>query len=131
MFGIERKRATIVIEVARRSSRLEAILSMEPDAARRRLLAVRGVGAWTAETVMGVAYGDRDAVPIGDYHLPSTVSWALAGEPRGTDDRMLELLEPFRPMRRRAIVLLKQAGVNAPRYGPPRGPRTHLQDGAT
>ena len=38
--------------------------------------------------------GDPDAVSVGDYHLPNQVAWALAGEPRGDDARMLELLEP-------------------------------------
>ncbi len=117
-FGVERTRAQIVIEVARRARRLEQILAMPADAARRRLGAVRGVGPWTVEQVMGAAWGDRDAVPRGDFHIPHTVSWVLAGEPRGDDDRMEELLEPFRPYRRRALLLVKMSGVQAPRYGP-------------
>jgi len=123
---IERKRADVVIECARRARRLEEAVAMSPEDARRRLQAVRGVGPWTAETVMGVACGDRDAVPPGDHNLPHMVAWALAGEPRGTDDRMFELLEPYRPYRRRAVVLLKQSGIHAPRYGPRAPLRTHL-----
>ncbi|MEZ5297750.1 MAG: hypothetical protein R2697_16170 [Ilumatobacteraceae bacterium] len=41
------------------------------------------------------ALGDVDAVIVGDYHFPNTVAWALAGEARGDDDRMLALLEPY------------------------------------
>jgi hypothetical protein len=75
------------------------------------------LGPWTAAQV-GSALGDADAVPVGDYHLPNTVDWVLAGEPRGTDDRMLELLEPFAGHRGRAARLLTLSGVHAPRFGP-------------
>lgn len=76
--------------------------------------------------IMGTAWGDTDAVPVGDYHIPNTVAWALAGEDRGSDDRMLELLEPYRPERRRIVLAAKHAGVHAPRYGPKTAVRTHL-----
>ena len=125
-FGIERKRASTLIEVSRRTARLAAIDTMDRRDAARRLTAVSGVGAWTAAHVMGVAWGDRDAVPPGDYHLPDMVAWALAGEPRGTDARMFDLLEPYRPSRRRVLVALKLAGVHAPRFGPRTPVRTHL-----
>ena len=34
-----------------------------------------------------VAAGDPDAVAVGDFHLKNIVVHALAGRPRGTDDR--------------------------------------------
>ena len=34
------------------------------------------------------------------------------------DARMLELLEPYRCHRRRVVLLLKGAGIKAPKYGP-------------
>ena len=55
---------------------------------------------------------------VGDYHLPNLVAWALAREARGTDERMLELLEPYRGQRGRVIRLLEVAGVRAERHGP-------------
>ncbi len=125
-FGIERKRAQILIEAARRSRRLEEIMAMDREDAYRRLTAMRGIGPWTAATVMGEAWGDRDAVPVGDHNLPSTVTWALRGQRVGSDEEMLELLEPFRPNRRRAVVLLKQSGVKPPRHGPKTPARRHL-----
>jgi 3-methyladenine DNA glycosylase/8-oxoguanine DNA glycosylase len=125
-FGIERKRAGTLIEAARRAGRLEEILDFERDDAYRRLTAIRGIGPWTAAMVMGEAWGDRDAVPVGDHNLPSMVTWALAGKRKGTDDEMLELLEPYRPCRRRAVVLLKQSGVKPPRHGPKSPVRKHL-----
>ena len=116
--GVERSRAVIIREVARRAKRMEQIVAMDRAAAYERLQAIRGVGPWTAGHVMGVAWGDRDAVPVGDFHLPNSVSWLLAGEARADDARMLELLEPFRPHRRRVVVLTKRGHVAAPKYGP-------------
>lgn len=116
--GIERHRADLLRSVAKRASRLEEICTMSAGEATERLLAFPGVGPWTAALVAGTARGDPDAVLIGDYHLPDTVCWALAGEARGTDERMLELLEPYRGHRGRVIRMLKAAHLHAPRYGP-------------
>ena len=66
------------------------------------------------------ALGDVDAVAVGDYHLKNLVAWSLAREPRGTDERMLELLAPYAGQRARVIALLGAAGWNAPKFGPSR-----------
>ena len=65
-----------------------------------------------------VALGDPDAVSVGDYHLPHAVAWTLAGEPRGDDDRMLELLAPFSGHRGAVVRLIEAGGPMAPRRGP-------------
>ncbi len=91
---------------------------MPAGEAVQRMMTFPGIGPWTAAFVMAAAVGDADAVPVGDYHLPNTVAWALAREPRADDRRMLELLEPYRGHRGRVIRLLKQAGIRAPKYGP-------------
>jgi hypothetical protein len=49
------------------------------------------------------------------------VAWNLAGERTADDARMLELLEPERPHRARAMQLILAAGTAPPR----RGPRLH------
>ena len=121
--GVERKRAEILIRVAREMPRLtsafDAAANGETTAAavQERLCRIRGIGPWTAAMVTATTLGDADAVPVGDFHLPNTVSWLLAGEPRGTDERMLELLEPFAGHRWRVLRLAKSA-THAPRYGP-------------
>jgi 3-methyladenine DNA glycosylase/8-oxoguanine DNA glycosylase len=117
-FGIERRRAEVIIGAARSATRLEETVSMEMADAYRRLLAFPGIGPWTAALVASAALGDPDAVPVGDYHLPHTVGYALEGTPRSTDERMLELLEPYRGHRARVIRLIALAGIGAPRFGP-------------
>lgn len=122
--GVERKRADTIRRAATVAARLEACTTLPADEVRRRLMALPGVGPWTAAEVALVALGDADAVSVGDFHLPHQVAYALAGEPRADDARMLELLEPYRGHRGRVIRLLGCSGIQAPR----RGPRLPLQD---
>jgi 3-methyladenine DNA glycosylase/8-oxoguanine DNA glycosylase len=117
-FNVERRRAETVRLVTRHARRLEETTTMSPSAATRRLRALPGVGAWTAAEVSLVALGDADAVSVGDYHLPHHVAWALAGEARADDTRMLELLEPYRGHRGRVIRLLVAGHPGPPRFGP-------------
>ena len=93
------------------------------DAAEDRLATVQGIGPWTVAEVARLAFGDADAGSVGDYHVPNIVAWALAREPRGSDERMLELLEPYRPHRGRVQRLLEVSGIRAPAFGPRMGPR--------
>ena len=122
-FGIERRRAELIRRVASRAAWFEAIVDLPFADAYARLTAVPGIGPWTAAEVGVRALGDPDAVSVGDFHLPSLVAFALAGEPRGDDARMLELLEPFRGQRARVVRLLELSGVRPPRRGPRLSPR--------
>jgi 3-methyladenine DNA glycosylase/8-oxoguanine DNA glycosylase len=117
-FGVEARRADVIRAVCSRSTRFETLADLEPAVVRERLRAQRGIGVWTAAETTRLALGDPDAVSVGDYHLSNLVAWALAGEPRGTDERMLELLEPYRGQRARVQQLLEVSGLHAPRYGP-------------
>ena len=91
--------------------------------AHARLQAVPGIGPWTANEVTLRALGDRDAVSVGDFHLPNLVAWALAREPRADDTRMLELLEPYRGHRAIVVRWLELSGIRPPAYGPRLSPR--------
>jgi 3-methyladenine DNA glycosylase/8-oxoguanine DNA glycosylase len=122
-FGIERRRADLIRRVAARAGWFEAIVDLPHADAYARLMAVPGIGPWTAAEVGVRALGDPDAVSIGDFHLPHLVAYALAGEPRSTDARMLELLEPYRGHRARVIRLLELSAVRPPRHGPRLSPR--------
>jgi hypothetical protein len=115
---LERRRAEAIRAACEQASRLEQGTSLTLDQANARLLAIRGVGPWTAAEVARTALGDADAISVGDFHLPNVVCWALAREPRGTDERMLELLEPYRGHRGRVQVLLEAGNISAPAFGP-------------
>ncbi len=123
-FGLERRRADFIRAACSYATRIEETVSMARDLARRRLRALPGVGAWTVAEIERLAYGDADAVRPNDFHLPHTVAWVLAGERRGNDDRMMELLEPYRGHRARAALLIELCAGGAPR----RAPRQRIRD---
>jgi 3-methyladenine DNA glycosylase/8-oxoguanine DNA glycosylase len=118
-FGLERRRSDLIRHAAQLATRIEEAIPADSYA---RLGAVPGIGPWTLAEVGRVAFGDPDAISVGDYHLPNLVAWALAREPRAGDARMLELLEPYRGQRGRVQRLLEASGIQAPRYGPRMAP---------
>ena len=122
--NVEQRRARVIVDCCRRATRIDSLAALPAAEARERLRSIPGIGPWTAAVVTGVSHGDPDAVPLGDYHIPNTVAWALAGEPRGDDDRMLELLAPYAGQRGRVIRLLMSSGNGAPKYGPPMARRS-------
>ncbi len=122
--GIDPGRARVAVACARVAGRLEEASAMEPGAARARLESVPGVGVWTSAEVAQRAFGDADAVSVGDFNIPGAVGWVLAGE-RTDDAGMLALLAPYAPHRHRVVRLVRDSGhAKAPR----RGPRTPLVD---
>jgi 3-methyladenine DNA glycosylase/8-oxoguanine DNA glycosylase len=117
-FGVEQRRANALRAMCSRAAWLDATETLPLELAKARIGSLRGIGPWSVAEVARIALGDADAVSVGDYHVPNIVAWALAREPRGTDVRMLELLEPFRPHRGRVQALLELSGIRAPAFGP-------------
>jgi 3-methyladenine DNA glycosylase/8-oxoguanine DNA glycosylase len=117
-WGVERRRATTIQIAASYAHRFTDPAQVGLGEIRRRLSALPGVGPWTMNSVAMLALGDPDAVSVGDYWLKHVVTYALTGEPRGTDERMLELLEPWRGQRGRVCRLLMRGAPPLPRFGP-------------
>lgn len=115
--GIEKRRADTVRRAAREATRLEKLASAPAEQARGQIERLPGVGVWSSAETVAISHGDPDAVSVGDYHLKNEIVWHLTGRARGTDQEMLELLEPFRPHRGRVIRLLATLG-HAPAFGP-------------
>ena len=116
--GIETKRARTLTQVARHASKYWDWCQAGSANVAHKLGLLSGVGPWTVGSVLGPALGDPDAVPVGDFHFPNIVAWNLAGEARGDDDRMLELLAPYAGQRGRVLHALTHAGQRAPAFGP-------------
>jgi endonuclease III len=114
--GIETKRADAIRTVARHAQRLFD-WAWAPNPAELLAL-LPGIGQWTTGSVLAHGVGDPDAVAVGDYHLKNIVVHAFTGRPRGTDEEMLELLEPYRGQRGRVVRLLLLDGHRAPAFGP-------------
>jgi 3-methyladenine DNA glycosylase/8-oxoguanine DNA glycosylase len=119
-YGIDRRRA----DTMRHAGRLGHFLLRDWDrnvAASQHteaLLHLPGVGPWTAAVAGALAFGDPDALAVGDFHLKNTVAWALHKKPRGTDDEMLESLSPYAGQRHRIVRWIHMAGISAPARGP-------------
>ncbi len=121
--NVDPRRAQTVVGCARRAASLERLVARPPDEVRRALTSLPGVGEWTAAETAQRAFGDADAVSVGDYHIPKMIGWTLLGHP--VDDAvMLELLEPMRPHRHRVVRLLEASGLA---YEPRRGARLPVQ----
>jgi 3-methyladenine DNA glycosylase/8-oxoguanine DNA glycosylase len=121
--NVDPRRAETVVSCARRASSLERLVSWPAEQARAALQSLPGVGAWTAAETAQRAFGDADAVSVGDYHIPKMIGWTLLGRP--VDDAvMLELLEPMRPHRHRVVRLLEVSGLA---FEPRRGARLPVQ----
>jgi 3-methyladenine DNA glycosylase/8-oxoguanine DNA glycosylase len=116
--GVDGKRQRAIRAAASVAERLEAFTGYPAAAARDLLTRVPGVGVWTAAETTARAFGDPDAVSVGDHHLPHLVVHTLTGRPRGSDAEMLELLAPWAGQRARVMRLIELGGVMPPRFGP-------------
>lgn len=121
--GVPHKQARTLVRCARTTAALEASGTWGGEEAVQAVAALPGIGPWSVGYLRGTALGDPDAVITGDFHLPHSAAWILAGRERGTDEEMLDLLEPYRGHRFRVIRALWASGIRAPRRGPKRGLR--------
>ncbi|MBF6512482.1 DNA-3-methyladenine glycosylase 2 family protein [Nocardia farcinica] len=115
--GIDGARRRTLIAAASVASRLERAVELRGAEGRELLQKVPGIGPWTAAEIAQRAWGDPDAVSVGDYHLPTIVGLALVGRPLD-DEGMLEALAPYEGHRHRAVRYLGAAGASRPRRGP-------------
>ncbi|BBY18912.1 hypothetical protein MLIT_45040 [Mycolicibacterium litorale] len=115
--NVDPGRARTVVLCAQRADSLERLSARPPEQARAAMMSLPGVGIWTAAETAQRAWGDPDALSVGDYHLAKTVGWSLLGHPID-DPAMLDLLEPLRPHRHRAVRVLLASGLaHNPRFG--------------
>ncbi|WP_424189408.1 DNA-3-methyladenine glycosylase family protein [Actinokineospora sp. G85] len=120
--GLDGARRRAVVAAAQVAGRLERAAELKGVEGRSLLRRVPGVGVWTAAETAQRAWGDADAVSVGDFHIPHIVGHALVG--RRLDDRgMLEALAPYAGHRQRAVRHIVAAGLGKPRFGPRLAPR--------
>lgn len=116
--GIEAKRANALRTVAAHAVKFWDWADRPAGECAQMLAKLPGVGEWTIGSVLGPALGCADAIAVGDYHLKNIVVHAFTGRPRGTDEELVALLEPYRPQRGRVVRLLALDGHSAPKFGP-------------
>jgi 3-methyladenine DNA glycosylase/8-oxoguanine DNA glycosylase len=122
--NVDPGRARTLVGCAVRGDSLERLSGRPPGQAREALTSLPGVGVWTAAETAQRAFGDADALSVGDYHLAAMIGWTLLGHPID-DPAMVDLLETMRPHRYRVVRLLE---VSRLARLPRRGPRLAVQD---
>ena len=85
---------------------LDAVAALEDDDARFALVALPGIGPWTAEVYLLSALRRPDTWPIGDIALQEGARRARGLEVRPTPDELSAIGEAWRPHRASAARLL-------------------------
>ena len=109
--GVPKARATALIELASAivDGRVDLTGAVSPEVLVKQLVALRGIGEWTAQYVAMRALGDPDAFPAGDLGLRKALADELPQDGGLPDERrMLERAESWRPWRSYAAMLLWQ-----------------------
>jgi DNA-3-methyladenine glycosylase II len=85
---------------------LEAVGNMPADDAHAALIALHGIGPWTADIYLLFCLGHADAWPAGDLALQEAARIAFGLRKRPNAKDMVKLAEPWRPRRGVAAHLL-------------------------
>src|SRR5208337_1998757 len=85
---------------------LAGLAALEAEVAHDALVAVKGIGPWTADIFLLFCLGHPDAFPAGDLALQEAAKLALALEARPNAAELEEIAERWRPWRGVAARLL-------------------------
>ncbi len=85
---------------------LPGLAALPADDAHRALVALHGIGPWTADIFLLFCLGHADAWPAGDLALQEAMRIGLSLPARPTTKEMAVLAEPWRPLRGVAACLL-------------------------
>ena len=109
-FGLSRPKATYAHEIARAQAEgridLENMDALDDAAATAALVAIKGVGRWTAETYLMFCEGRIDVFPGGDVALQEAMRWADGAAVRPTEKQAYGRAERWAPYRGVAAHLL-------------------------
>ena len=89
----------IAAELAAERLNLDVLAEEDADAAHHTLIALHGIGPWTADIYLLFCLGHGDAWPAGDLALQEAMRIGLGLKARPSAKQMLPLAEPWRPLR--------------------------------
>ena len=108
--GLSRRKAEYLIGIAEEitSGRLDipALSAMSGEDVQKRLVAIRGVGAWTADNFRLFALADMDAWPVKDVALQEAMRILKSLADRPSAEEMEALGENWRPYRGAGALVL-------------------------
>ena len=109
-FGLSRQKAQYLIGIADeiQSGRLDlaALAKMSGEDVQKRLVEIRGIGAWTADNFRLFALGDMDAWPANDIALQEGMKRLKSLDERPNGKMLEKLGEAWRPYRGAGALVL-------------------------
>ncbi|HST93099.1 MAG TPA: DNA-3-methyladenine glycosylase [Brevundimonas sp.] len=109
-FGLSMQKANYGHEIARahqdRRIDFDHLERLSDDEAIARLIAIKGVGRWTAETFLMFCEGRMDVFPGGDIALQEAIRWTDGAALRPREREAVARAEIWRPHRSVAAHLL-------------------------
>jgi len=94
--------------------KLDALDKLPDEEVIRELVAVKGIGEWTAHMFLMFTLNRPDVLPTGDQGIKNAVMTAYGLDAVPAPDAMTEIAEPWRPHRTRACLYLWRSLDNAP-----------------
>ena len=109
-FGLSRRKAEYLIGIADeiQSGRLDlaSLAKMSGEDVQKRLVEIRGIGAWTADIFRLFALGDMDAWPANDIALQEGMKRLKSLDERPNGEMLETLGEAWRPYRGAGALML-------------------------
>jgi DNA-3-methyladenine glycosylase II len=102
----------LALAIAGGALNLEALRGLPHHAILERLIALRGIGRWTAEYVLLRGFAYPDALPAGDAGLRRQITRIYNLPTPPTEDEIIARAEPWRPYRSWATLYLWNAGMD-------------------
>src|SRR4051794_5186931 len=93
---------------------LSALTELPDEQVMAELVAVKGIGEWTAHMFLMFTLHRPDVLPTGDQGIKNAVARAYGLETAPKPDALTLLAEPWRPHRTRACVYLWRSLDNTP-----------------
>lgn len=100
--GLSRPKQRTLLAVARAAADgldLDGLCRLDAREAMATMVAISGIGPWTAEVYLLFAAGHPDIFPARDVALQSAVGHALGIEPRPGEKALIRLAESWAPWR--------------------------------
>ena len=93
---------------------IAALAELPDEEVMRELVAVKGIGEWTAHMFLMFTLHRPDVLPVGDQGIKNAVKRAYGLDAVPKPDALTEIAEPWRPYRTRACEYLWRSLANAP-----------------
>ena len=101
--GLSRRKAEYIIGIAKEITSgnldLKSLPEMSGDEVQKRLVQIRGIGAWTADNYRLFALADLDAWPVADIALQEGMKILKSLDNRPDGKTMETMGEPWKPFR--------------------------------